>query len=239
MAARDSLVTTLNSALAAAADPDRARAQQAYMKSTMPFFGITAPILQKICREAFNAYPCKDAAHWLQRIMAMWRQATHREQRHCAIYLLSDRQCENWLSTRYLPELEEIIVTGAWWDFVDPVAANQFGRLLSKEPNTMVPILRTWSQDLTIWKRRTAMLAQLKFKQQTDFALLTELIEPSMDEKEFFLRKAIGWALREYSKTDPDAVISYVNANADRMSGLSKREAFKVMLKRGQVTSVP
>ena len=169
----------------------------------------------------------------------MWRQATHREQRHCAIYLPGARQYQDWLSTHSLPELEEIIVTGAWWDYVDPVAANQFGRLFSKEPDTTIAVLRTWSQDQNIWKRRTAMLAQLKFKERTDFALLTELIEPSIHEKKFFLRKAIGWVLREYSKTDPDAVIGYVNTNAERWSGLSKREAFKVMLKSGLVTSVP
>lgn len=239
MTTRDLMVTTLNGSLAAAADPHRAPKQQAYMKSTMPFFGITAPTLQKICRQAFATYPCEDAAQWFERIMVMWRQATHREQRHGAIYLLGARQYQNWLNTRQLEQLEEIIVTGAWWDYVDPVAVNQFGRLLCNEPDTMIPVLHTWSQGENIWKRRTAMLAQLKFKERTDFQLLTELIEPSIQEKDFFLRKAIGWVLREYSKTDPGCIISYVNKNADRLSGLSKREAFKVMLKNGQVTSVP
>lgn len=237
MAERDPLITTLNSALKAAADAQRASKQQAYMKSAMPFFGVTAPVLQKMFREAITTHPCEDATHWFKRIVLMWRQATHREQRHCAIYLLGARQYQNWLTTDYLPELEEIIVTGAWWDYVDPVAANQFGRLLSNEPDTMIPTLREWSLDPNIWKRRTAMLAQLKFKDRTDFSLLAELIEPSISEKEFFLRKAIGWVLREYSKTDPDTVIGYVTANTDRLSGLSKREAFKVMLKSGRVTS--
>jgi 3-methyladenine DNA glycosylase AlkD len=84
-----------------------------------------------------------------------------------------------------------------------------------------------WSRDKDIWKRRSSIICQLGFKQDTDLDLLYACIEPSLDSDEFFLRKAIGWALRQYAWTDPDEVIRYVNAHEGSLSGLSKREALK------------
>ena len=87
--------------------------------------------------------------------------------------------------------------------------------------------MRTWSKGADIWKRRSAILCQIKAKQATDLALLYACIEPSLDSKEFFLRKAIGWALREYAWTDASEVRKYVKAHEARLSGLSRREALK------------
>jgi len=238
-ATRPAFIRTLNVELQAAANPQKAPAQQAYMKSAMPFFGITAPELRRISAGVARRHVFNDAADWLDTVMTLWRRADHREQRYAALNLLAANRYRDWLTTQMLPELEELIVTGAWWDLVDPLAINQFGSLLRSDREQMVPLLTGWATDDNLWKRRTALLAQLKFKTQTDFDWLVLLIEPSLDSKEFFLRKAIGWILREYSKTNPQAVVDYVQTNRMRLSGLSKREALKVLLKNGTVTDVP
>jgi 3-methyladenine DNA glycosylase AlkD len=97
----------------------------------------------------------------------------------------------------------------------------------------MKPALLRWSRDENLWKRRTAILSQLTFKMGTDLRFLYACIEPSLGSKEFFLRKAIGWALRQYAWTDPDEVLRYVDRNRDRLSGLSRREALKNVRKSG------
>jgi 3-methyladenine DNA glycosylase AlkD len=227
------LKTALLDALHAARDPERGRQQQAYMKSTMPNFGITAPELRRICQSLYRQYPLPTQPVWEATILNLFRGASHREERHAAIELLSFKAYRHYISPDLVPLLEEIIVTGAWWDYVDHIAVNLFGPLLAAYPEDLTPLLRSWSRDEDIWRRRTAILAQLKFKDRTDTDLLFELIEPSLQDTEFFLRKAIGWALRELSKTDADSVVDYVALNSDRLSGLSKREALRILIKRG------
>ena len=122
---------------------------------------------------------------------------------------------------------EELIVDGAWWDFVDGIASHRVGPILRAFPAPMKKLMRQWSRCGNIWKRRTAILCQLGFKQETDLKLLYDCIEPSLGEKEFFLRKGIGWALRQYAWTDPDEVIRYVREKGDALSPLSRREALK------------
>jgi 3-methyladenine DNA glycosylase AlkD len=122
---------------------------------------------------------------------------------------------------------EEMIVTGAWWDFVDVIASHQLGDILRAEPRRMKPLMRRWATDRDMWKRRAAILCQLGFRRETDLDLLYACIEPSLESKEFFLRKAIGWALRQYAWTDPREVRRYVTANRERLSPLSVREAMK------------
>lgn len=126
-----------------------------------------------------------------------------------------------------LPLFEEIIVTGAWWDYVDDVASHRLGEILRREPAAMKKAMLRWSKDDDFWKRRASIICQLGFKKETDLDLLYACIEPSLDSKEFFLSKAIGWALRQYAWTDPEEVVRYVRANEARLSGLSKREALK------------
>ena len=120
-----------------------------------------------------------------------------------------------------------MITTGAWWDYVDSIASQRIGELLQRYPKEMRAILRNWAASDDIWKRRSAILAQLKFKGDTDLKLLYACIQPSLARPEFFLRKGIGWALRQHAWTDPKEVIRYVKANEQRLSPLSKREALK------------
>ena len=130
-------------------------------------------------------------------------------------------------TTASLPLIERMIREGAWWDFVDEIASNVIGGMLKRQPENMWPVLDRYIEDDDMWIRRTAILAQLKFKQETDFEKLASYCEACMDEKEFFIRKAIGWSLREYAKREPGKVKAFVAKHEQRLSGLSKREALK------------
>ena len=120
-----------------------------------------------------------------------------------------------------------MIVTGAWWDYVDAIAAHQVGTVLRRHPGETKRLLRRWSRDPDLWRRRTAILAQLSFKADTDLRLLYDCIAPNLSDREFFIRKAIGWALRQYGWTNPEEVRRYVTEHEAELSPLSRREALK------------
>ncbi len=122
---------------------------------------------------------------------------------------------------------EEMIVSGAWWDFVDTIASKRLGALLLSYPVRMRKEMLKWSRCPDLWKRRAAILCQLGFKAGTDLVLLYACIEPSLSSKEFFLQKAIGWALRQYAWSDPREVARFVRERGNELSALSKREALK------------
>jgi 3-methyladenine DNA glycosylase AlkD len=229
MATPTSIQRKLRRLLSEAGDPQRAKQQQAYMKSTMPFAGVPVPETTRMARTLFKAETLASKEVWIETIEKLWREAKVREERYATLSLIGLRNYQGWRDTALLPVYEELIITGAWWDFVDEIAAKLVGELLAKHPRKVTPVLRRWSKGEDIWKRRTAILAQLKFGTGTNFALLEAFMAPSIESREFFLRKAIGWALREYSKTNPHAVIDYVARHEDTLSGLSKREALKVL----------
>ena len=220
MSIRDSVIAALRDA----ADPARAPQQQAYMKSDMPYFGVGVPQCRRIAGAVFKAHPLPDA--WEAAILELWRNAAHREERYAAVELLLFGRYSSWLEPARIPLIEELVVTGAWWDYVDAIAGRGVGAMLAAHPRPMKPVLREWAKDDNIWKRRTAILAQLKSKRATDTKLLADAIRPSIGESEFFLRKGIGWALCEYSKTDPAWVLAFVEAHPE-LSDLSRREALK------------
>ena len=213
--------------LAAAADPVKAPQMQAYMKSAMPYRGVSAPALKQLCRNTFKAYPLDTAAVWSGVVLELWREAKFREERYAAVLLTQARPYREFLTFSSVPMFEEMIVTGAWWDVVDTLAGDNLGAILRAEPRRMKSLMRRWARDADMWKRRSAILCQLKFKRDTDLRLLYDCIEPNLSHKDFFIRKAIGWALRQYAWTDPKEVKRYVKANKDRLSPLSVREALK------------
>ena len=227
MTVRDSVIAALREA----ADPVRAAQQQAYMKSAMPYFGVGVPECRRIAGRAFRAHPLADADAWEAAILELWRGAAHREERYAAIELLVFPRYAGWLEPARLPPIEEMVVTGAWWDYVDAIAGKGVGTMLAAHPGPTGAALREWAKDDDIWKRRTAILAQLRAKGRTDTALLADTIRPSIGHPEFFLRKGIGWALREYSKTDPAWVRAFVAAHPG-LSALTRREALR-RLERG------
>lgn len=225
--ASPSLPLTIREALRWVADPARAPGMRAYMKSEMPYLGVAAVPLRKICRALFKGLEWSDAAAWQADVLEIWRGAEFREERYAAIELSGVREARRFQELSALPPYEEMIVAGAWWDYVDVIAGHRLWAILQREGTGMKRAMFAWSADANMWKRRSAILCQLKAKEQTDLDFLYACIEPSLDSKEFFLRKAIGWALRQYAWTDPEEVRRYVARNEARLSGLSRREALK------------
>jgi Predicted DNA alkylation repair enzyme len=212
-------------ALSEIADPAKAPAMQAYMKSAMPFLGVQAGPRRTALRAVFAEHRIESAPEWRRAVLTLWREAEYREERYAAIELSGFRYYRRWQTLYTVPMYEEMIVTGAWWDFVDELAIRRIGPLLREYPETMRPLMLEWAHDPDLWKRRTAILCQNKFGRQTDTGLLYACIEPSLSDIDFFARKAIGWALREYAKVNPQEVVRYVNAKG--ITGLSRREALK------------
>jgi len=222
-----SIARSVRAALAEVADPARAPGMQTYMKSAMPYLGVSAVPLRQVCKALFKDTCWPDGDAWQHDVLAIWRDAAFREERYAAIELAGVKSAGSFQTLAALPMYEEMIVTGAWWDSVDVIAGQRLWVILVNEGPAMKRAMLSWSTDADMWKRRSAILCQLKAKSDTDLDFLYACIEPSLDSKEFFLRKAIGWALRQYAWTDPVEVRRYVAANADRLSGLSKREALK------------
>ena len=216
----------MRAALAAAADPERAPGMQAYMKSEMPYRGISAPDMRAISNRIFADHPLATCDEWRAAVLELWRGARFREERYAAIELLGDRRHRECRTPDVLPVYEELITTGAWWDYVDGVA-HLVGHLLRSHPEEVRPVMRVWSTDQDMWKRRVAIICQISFKKETDRDLLYANIEPNLADRNFFIRKAIGWALRSYAWAEPEEVARYVAANESRLSGLSRREALK------------
>jgi 3-methyladenine DNA glycosylase AlkD len=200
---------------------------QAYMKSAMPYFGVQTAARRQVCQRVFAAHPLDGFERWQATVLALWRQASHREERYCAIDLAGDRRYAGHQHLRALPMYEELVVTGAWWDLVDPVATRRLGALLEGDPATIDPIMRAWARDQDLWKRRSAILCQTRRRAATDLDLLYDCIEPNLAERSFWIRKAIGWALREYARTDPAEVARFVDRAGGALSPLSRREALR------------
>jgi 3-methyladenine DNA glycosylase AlkD len=200
---------------------------QAYMKSAMPYYGIQTPELRALCKHIFHAHPIQGASAWRDTCLRIWREARFREERYAAIGLTGVHLYSAFQTLETLPMYEEMIVTGAWWDYVDSIASNRLGPLLKAYPTRMRKEMLKWSRGKDMWKRRSAILCQLRFKNDTDLDLLYACIEPSLPSKEFFLQKAIGWALRQYAWTDPQEVARYVPEHEKELSALSRREALK------------
>jgi 3-methyladenine DNA glycosylase AlkD len=226
-AAGKPLVQLVRQALEAVAEPARAPAMQAYMKSAMPYLGVSTVPRRAALKALFAGIDWPESSAWQADVLALWRGATFREERYAAIELAAVRTARRFQHVDVLPMYEEMIVTGAWWDYVDEIAGHRLWMLLRNDRPAMTRAMRRWSTDADMWKRRSSIICQLPAKRETDLDLLYACIEPSIDSGEFFLRKAIGWALRQYAWTDPEEVARYVAANEHRMSGLSKREALK------------
>jgi 3-methyladenine DNA glycosylase AlkD len=227
MAKAPPLVAAVRERLALAGDPSKAPAMAAYMKSAMPFRGVNAPAQRVIFRELFAAHPLATFEAWRAAVLTLWRGAAFREERYAAVELTGYRAYRAHQTLEALPMYEEMIVTGAWWDVVDAIAAHRIGPLLAKYPREMTRTLRAYSVDRDLWKRRTAIIAQIARKKDTDLALLFACIEPNLDDRDFFIRKAIGWALRSYAWVDEKPIVAWVAEHEARLSGLSKREALK------------
>jgi 3-methyladenine DNA glycosylase AlkD len=221
------MLPRVRTALREAGDPLKAATMQAYMKSAMPYHGVPTPLLRRIFKMSFADVQFANAAQWRGQVLDLWRKARYREERYAALHLAGDRRAQAFQTPAAMKMYEELIVSGAWWDYVDDIASHRVGPILRDHPASMRRKMLSWSKSADMWKRRTAIICQLGFKQDTDLPLLYACIEPSLGSREFFLRKAIGWALRQYAWTDPSEIRRYVRRNTARLSPLSSREALK------------
>ncbi|MBO3746627.1 DNA alkylation repair protein [Streptosporangiaceae bacterium NEAU-GS5] len=219
------LEKAVREALNEIADPAKAPAMQAYMKSAMPFLGVQAGPRRVALRKVFGDNRIESAPEWRRAVLSLWRNAEYREERYAAIELSGFRLYRPWQTLYTLPMYEEMVVSGAWWDLVDEIAVHRVGGLLRLFPDSMRGTMLEWASAPDLWKRRTAILCQNAFRDRTDTGLLYACIEPSLGDTDFFARKAIGWALREYAKINPREVLRYVEHTG--ISGLSRREALK------------
>lgn len=212
--------------LRAHADPARAAGAQAYMKSAMPYYGLDARTLRAVCKRVFGAHPLPTFAALQRTALGLWSKAAFREERYAAIELTGHRFYRVHQTLDAMPMYERFIVEGAWWDYVDVVAIHRVGPILRAHPREMRKTMLAWAKCDDVWKRRSSIIAQVSFKGDTDTGLLEACIAPSIERKEFWLRKGIGWALRSYAWTEPRWVARYVKAHPE-LSGLSRREALK------------
>ena len=222
------LVAAIRRALAAAADPERAGPMRAYLKSALPMLGVPMPVRTALLRPLLAAHPLPDAGGWRATVLALWREAGYREERYAALAVARHRPYQPHLlgdPRASLALLDELVVTGAWWDLVDETATRLVGPLLRAHPAAVTPVLRAWASDPDRWRRRTAVICQIGSGTRTDTALLTAAVEANAADPDFFLRKGIGWALRQHARTDPDWVRRFVSAH--QLSPLSRREALR------------
>ncbi|MBN2680955.1 MAG: DNA alkylation repair protein [Bacteroidales bacterium] len=196
---------------------------KAYMKGQFDYFGIKSPIRKELVKEFFKQNGLPKDENLKDFIKGIWF-LPQREFKYVAIELMDMKikvMDESWVDFA-----AELLVFESWWDTVDGISANVSGKLLQKFPHLAEEKSLNWSHSGNMWLQRMSLLFQLKYKSKTDTKLLTKYIEQHIDSKEFFIRKAIGWILREYAKTNPQWVVEFCN-NHPNLSGLSRREALK------------
>ncbi|MFE2146756.1 DNA alkylation repair protein [Streptomyces sp. NPDC059456] len=219
----DTLMDRLTRTYAAAADPVRARSMTAYMKDVAPFLGIRTPLRRELSKAVTAGTPKPAEADVTALVLRCW-ELPEREYQYFAVDYL--RRHVGVCSSRFLPVLRRLLVTVPWWDTVDLLAAHAAGPLVAADP-ALTAVMDDWIGDEDLWLARTALLHQLRYKSATDAGRLFAYCRSRSGHPDFFIRKAIGWALREYAKTDPEAVRAFVAAERDALSPLSVREALK------------
>jgi 3-methyladenine DNA glycosylase AlkD len=218
------IVQTVADQLAERADEAKATKMADYMKTDMPFYGVQAKPRDEVVWAVKKEIDLEDRDDYERLVRALWRQP-HREEKYIAIRLA--RRFTKYITLESMPLYEQLVREGGWWDFVDEIAGHLVGRVLDDNPEETWPILDDWIADDDLWIRRTAVLAQKRRKERTDPDKLFDYCLKLADEEEFFIRKAVGWALREYAYVDPEAVRAFVDEHEARLSNLTVREATK------------
>ena len=209
--------------LEARADTARALDMSRYMKNKFPFFGIQAPIRDEICKPYFKDAKKEKKIDW--NFIKICFKHDKRECQYTAAYYL--KYMKKFLVEDDIPKLKELVLTKSWWDTVD-ILDKVIGSIIYNNKN-LYPIILEWSKDDNIWLRRVAIDHQLLRKENTDEQLLEKILINNLNHKEFFVNKAIGWALRDYSKTNPQWVRNFIEVHKENMASLSIREASKYL----------
>ncbi len=224
MSSIDEILDSLERHFVASADPERAEPMARYMRDQFPFYGIGAKDRGDIHKAVFAERPLPDDENELGRVVDACLARPQREWHYTAVAAL--RRHGRRLSAASWPAVHRIATTHAWWDTIDELAKHVAGRIVKNDPS-QVAMMDEWVRSDDMWVARVAILHQLGYKATTDVERLFAYCDLRADETDFFYRKAIGWALRQYAYEDPDAVRAFVDARTDRLSPLSVREALK------------
>ncbi len=204
-------------------DAEQSKKMSAYMKNMFSFLGLPKPILSAITKPYMKAGKKQPDFDW-NFVFTCWDKP-YREAQYVAVGYVMDN--EDKLVKEDIDKIKRLITEKSWWETVDSLDA-VCGTLVEKYPE-LKETMRQWSCSDNLWLRRTAIDFQQRFKETTDTKLLAEIIENNLNSKEFFINKAIGWSLREYSKTDADWVRAFLSKNESGLSSLSKKEASKYL----------
>lgn len=219
----DTVLERLTAAYRPAADPERAPAMRAYMKDVAPFLGLTTPVRRALSRTVTAGLPRPDESDCAAVALRCWA-LPEREYHYFAVDYL--RRHVRHCSSAFLPVTRHLLTTVPWWDTVDLLAAHVVGALVAADP-ALTADMDAWITDDDMWLARTALLHQLRYRERTDTERLFGYCLRQSGHPDFFIRKAIGWCLREYAKTDPDAVRDFLARERGRFAPLSVREALK------------
>ncbi|MEX1037475.1 MAG: DNA alkylation repair protein [Acidimicrobiia bacterium] len=220
----DAACRFVSTQLGVAADPEKAPAMQAYMKTDMPFYGVQKAGRTPILRALVRDHQPETVEEYRNLVLSLWN-LDHREEKYLALGVA--RQFEAFVLPGQIDLYRRLIVEGGWWDLVDEVATKLIRHMVVEYPSATWPVVDQWIDDSDMWLRRSALICQIGAKDRTDPARLFGFCAARAYEEDFFIRKAIGWALREYAKTEPDAVAGFINSHIDELSGLSHREGSK------------
>ncbi|XP_071805025.1 uncharacterized protein [Asterias amurensis] len=228
-----SVVAIVTRHLQSASNEVKAASMSKYMRNQFAFYGVPSPNLTDIFKHKIlvESPAITDPAALRSIMISLWNEP-HRECMHVALKFAMKYQAllkgENAAECRATMRcVEKMITTNSWWDSIDTISPNLVAYLAKEQPNVVNPILETWITHSNMWLRRAAILYQLKYKGNTDQDKLFRFCLTCCQEKEFFIQKSIGWALRNYFYTAPEAVKDFVKENEDKLAKLSKREALK------------
>ena len=216
-------LTKIKKIYAANADPTIAKGAKAYLLNQFEFYGIKTPLRRKICKDFYKVNPIKDHNE-LSRLIKECFDEPQRELHYFAIELLGHHH-KIW-SKKTIPLIEWMVTHQSWWDSVDSLNSFVISKFFIQFPDEIELTTSKWNQSSNKWLQRMSLLFQLTYKKKTNTTLLTKYIEHCELEEDFFIRKAIGWALRAYAYTDTKWVIQFVKTHP-QLSNLSKREALK------------
>ncbi len=218
-------ISDLREGLEAVAIPAKAPSMVAYMKGHFDFLGVSSPDRKAVQKDFLAAGKHSSAGEILSAVDQCWAQP-EREFQYVGTEFL--RRWVKKLDAGHMADIERFLSTKSWWDTVDGLATNVVGPLVQAHPE-LAQVMDQFIDDPDFWIARTAIIHQLKYKEAVDTDRLFAYAAKRAGDKEFFIRKAIGWALRQHSRVDPEAVRAFVAAHENELSGLSKREALRLL----------